>query len=185
MLLSKQILKLLGWEVINQVGDLPNKAVIIAAPHTSMWDFVYGYLAFRTMNVKMKFLIKKESFFFPLGILLRALGGIPVDRFSKNSVVDDVVEQFNALDSMVLTLTPEATRSKVKRWKNGYHRIAKAAKVPVILGFLDYEKKQVGITKVYELKGDSQFDTLEIMKYYTNIKGKYPELFYLPPQVYD
>ncbi len=185
MSIANQILKLLGWKVDNRIGYLPPKAVIIAAPHTSMWDFFYGYIAFRAMGLKVKFLIKKEAFFFPLGTLLGNLGGIPVNRFSKNSVVEDVVKQFNDSERMVLTITPEATREKVKRWKNGYHRIAAAANVPVIIGFIDYKIKTAGVIKVYDLQGDSNFDTLQIMKYYTEFEGKFPENFYLPPEVYS
>jgi len=178
------VLKVLGWKVDNRIGELPPKAVVIAAPHTSMWDFVYGYYSYRAMGLRVKFLIKKESFFFPMGIWLRYLGGIPVDRFSKNTIKNDVVDAFNNTDRMILTITPEGTRAKVKRWKSGYHRIAEAAKVPVIIGFIDYKTKTAGLIKIYDLQGDSNYDTLEIMKYYTEFEGKHNENFYLPEEAY-
>ncbi|MCK5857005.1 MAG: 1-acyl-sn-glycerol-3-phosphate acyltransferase [Bacteroidales bacterium] len=180
---SEKILRLFGWKVYNDIGVLPIKSVVIAAPHTSMWDFVWGYLFFRAVNLKGYFLIKEEAFFFPLGGFLRKLGGIPVKRNKKNNVVEDVVELFNEADEMALTLTPEATRGPVKTWKNGYHKIAKRANVPVILGSLDYEKREAGVLAVYDLQGDSDYDTLQIMKFFVGRKGKYPENFYLPPEV--
>jgi hypothetical protein len=85
---------------------------------------------------------------------------------------------------MILTITPEGTRAKVKRWKSGYHRIAEAAKVPVIIGFIDYKTKTAGLIKIYDLQGDSNYDTLEIMKYYTEFEGKHNENFYLPEEAY-
>lgn len=185
MSIAERILKILGWKVDNRIGTLPPKAVIIAAPHTSMLDFVYGYIAFRAMGLHVKFLIKKEAFFFPFGVLLKSLGGIPVDRFSKNTIVEDVVEAFKNSDKMILTITPEATRAKVKRWKNGYHRIAKAANVPVIIGFIDYKIKCAGVIQSYELQGDSNYDTLQIMKYYTEFEGRHADRFYLPPEAYQ
>jgi len=185
MSFAKLVLKIVGWKAENRIGELPPKAVAIAAPHTSMWDFFYGYYAWRALGVRVKFLIKKESFFFPLGILLKSLGGIPVDRSSKNSIVEDVVAQFQKTDRMILTITPEGTRAKVKRWKNGYHRIAEMAKVPVIVGFIDYKQKTAGVIKLYDLQGDSNYDTLQIMKYYTEFEGKNKDQFYLPPEVYN
>jgi len=180
---AERILNIFGWKVYNKLGVLPKKSVIIAAPHTSMWDFVWGYLFFRAVNLKGYFLIKEEAFFFPLGILLRKLGGIPVRRSSKNNVVNDVVQLFNSTDEMALTLTPEATRGPAKTWKNGYHKIAKRANVPVILGSLDYEKREAGVLGIYHLQGDLDYDTLQIMKHFVGRKGKYPENFYLPPEV--
>jgi 1-acyl-sn-glycerol-3-phosphate acyltransferase len=182
MSFAKLVLKVLGWKADNRMGAIPPKAVVIAVPHTSMWDFVYGYYAWRALGVRPKFLIKKESFFFPLGILLRSLGGIPVDRSGKNSVVHDVVEEFKKKDRMILTITPEGTRRPVKRWKNGFHRISKAAGVPLIMGFIDYKTKTAGLLKEYELTDDANRDMLEIMKYYTTFEGKYPDDFYLPPE---
>ncbi len=184
MWFAKLVLKLMGWKADNRMGTLPDKAVVIAVPHTSMWDFVYGYYAWRALGVRVKFLIKKESFFFPLGILLKSLGGIPVDRSGKNTVVDDVVAAFKKSDKMILTITPEGTRSPVKRWKNGYHRISKAAGVPLLLGFIDYKTKTAGVMKEYKLQGDSREDTLNIMRYYTDFQGKYPDQFVLPEEVY-
>lgn len=185
MSIAERTLNILGWNFDNRIGELPPKAVVIAAPHTSAWDFVYGYLSYRALGLSVKFLIKKEAFFFPFGILLKSLGGIPVDRFSKNTIVDDVVEEFNNSDQMILTITPEGTRSIVKRWKNGYHRIAQAANIPVIIGYIDYKTKCAGFIRCYELQGDSNYDTLQIMKYYTEFEGRHTDRFYLPPEVYQ
>jgi len=183
MNLSERILKLLGWKVINSIGPLPKKAVVIAGPHTSNWDFVYGFLFFKAVNLKGYFLIKEEIFVFPLGAFLRYLGGIPVRRKGKNSIVDDVVKLFAQKDEMALTITPEGTRSLSKEWKAGYHRIALAANVPVIVGALDYKHKIAEVLATYNLEGDFKNDTLQIQKLYLGKNPKFPEKFYLPPEV--
>jgi 1-acyl-sn-glycerol-3-phosphate acyltransferase len=174
-----------GWKVENSLPNgIPPKAVIIAAPHTSLIDFPIGFLTYKALGVKAHYLIKKEAFFFPFGILLKKWGGIPVDRYRKNTVVEDVVTHFKNSKQFILTVTPEGTRAKAKQWKNGYHRIATAAKVPVIIGFCDFKTKTVGVRAVYELQGDSDFDTLQIQKYYVGMQGRHPELFYLPEEAF-
>jgi len=183
MNLSERILKLFGWKVVNGIGALPRKAVVIAGPHTSNWDFVYGFLFFKAVNLKGYFLIKEEAFFWPLGGFLKYLGGIPVRRGGKNRIVEDLLKRFEEEDEMALTITPEATRSLAKKWKDGYHRIAMAAKVPVVVGALDYKYKIAEVMATYDLEGDFEKDTLQIMKLYKGKHPKHPENFYLPPEV--
>ena len=180
---AEKLLKLFGWTVTNHLSEgMPKKAVMIAAPHTSLLDFVIGFLAYKVLHIKAKYLIKKEAFFFPFAGLLKKLGGIPVDRYSKNSIVEDVIELFNSQDDLIITITPEATRRRVETWKDGYHRIAKGAKVPVAIGYFDFKNKRCGIKQLYDLQGDATFDTLQIMELYRGIEGKHPEKFYLPPE---
>ena len=184
MNISKVLLKSFGWKLVNKIEEkLPKKAIVVAAPHTSNWDFVLGLLCFRGLGVKASFLIKKELFFFPMSLLLRSLGGIPVDRNKKNNVVRDVLKEFKERDELYLTITPEGTRKPVKRWKDGYHRIAKAAEVPVVLSYIDAKFKEVGVLKIYELQGDAKYDTLEIQKLYKNVTAIHPEKFILPFEV--
>jgi len=190
MSISKSILKIFGWKVENNLGDnLPKKAVIVVAPHTSLFDFPLGFIAYKAMGIDAHFLIKKEAFFFPLNLVLKKWGGIAVDRHNKNTIVEDVIVEFEKNDNFILTITPEATRSKVDKWKDGYYRIAKGANVPIIIGFMDYKSKTIGVKQEYKLLpraigGDSEFDTLQIQKFYIGMEGKHPEKFYLSPEVY-
>ncbi len=175
-LLCRYILILFGWKL---AGTIPseNKYIIIVAPHTSNWDYVIGQLFCLSVGIKAKIMIKKELFYFPLGVILKALGGIPVDRQKKTDIVDKMIMLFKTSDSFILTITPEGTRQKVSEWKTGFHRIATGANVPVLLGFLDYKKKMVGIGETFFLSGDMNSDLLKVKKYYLNIHPKYPENF--------
>ncbi len=175
-LLSKYILKLWGWKL---AGNFPaeKKFLIIAAPHTSNWDYVVGQLFYLSSGIDAKILIKKELFYFPLGCLLRALGGIPVDRQGKTDIVEDMIRQFEINDSFILTITPEGTRKKVSEWKTGFHRIAMGANVPVLPGFFDYKKKLVGTGSLFYLSGNLDADMLKIKRFYRNINPRYPEKF--------
>ncbi|MGF1584747.1 MAG: lysophospholipid acyltransferase family protein [Bacteroidales bacterium] len=174
--ISKLILKIMGWK---QMGVLPDlkKYIVIAAPHTSNWDYVIGRLFYLSRGVDSKIMIKKELFYFPLGPLLTALGGIPVDRYGKTDIVDQMIRQFQLEDSFILTITPEGTRQKVTDWKTGFHRIAVGAGVPVLQGFFDYEKKLVGTGELLYMTDDLESDMLKIKKFYSDKVPKYPEKF--------
>lgn len=180
MNLSNLILKSFGWKVQGAVPAEIKKFVVVVAPHTSMWDFFIGFLVYKALGIKAHYLIKKEMFFFPISGLVKKLGGIPVDRHNKNTVVEDVVKLFETHENFCLTITPEGTRSLVRTWKSGFHRIALAARVPVVAGFLDYEKKIAGIIGVVELSGDFEKDLSKIQGLYKGISGKHTEKFYLP-----
>lgn len=182
---AKGLLKLLGWKVENKIKDkMPKKAVVLSVPHTSLTDFFIGYLAYKNLGLKAYFLIKKEAFFFPLAGLLKRNGGIPVDRSRKSNIVEDIVKEFNTRDEFLFTITPEGTRSLRLKWKDGYHRIAKAANVPVLIGYIDYKTKNIGIEEIYNLQGTPDYDTPRIMKYYIGMEGRNPEKFALPEDVY-
>lgn len=174
--LSKFILDIWGWKM---VGNIPaeKKYIIIAAPHTSNWDYVIGQLFFLSKGIKSKIIIKKELFYFPLGKLLRALGGVPVDREKKTDIVDQMIREFKNRNSFILTLTPEGTRKRVTEWKTGFHRIALGANVPVLLGFFDYKKKHVGTGELLFLTGDVELDMKKIKEFYKTIYPKYPQNF--------
>jgi 1-acyl-sn-glycerol-3-phosphate acyltransferase len=175
-ILSKYLLVIMGWK---SVGVLPplKKYLIIVAPHTSNWDYVIGQLYCMSKGLNAKVMIKRELFYFPLGCLLRGLGGIPVDRQGNTDIVDQMIREFEINDSFVLTLTPEGTRKKVKDWKTGFHRIATGANVPVIPGFLDYRKKLVGTGDLFYLTGNLESDMLKIKEFYCDKHPRYPENF--------
>lgn len=158
------------------------KCIFIQAPHTSMWDFLWGRLGLWQLGVNVKFLIKKEIFFFPLGSILKALGGIPIDRTRGNNVIDQIVELFNTRDEFSLVITPEGTRKYTEHWKKGFYYISMKANVPVYISFLDYEKKEGGPGSIFNITGDFEKDFVGIQEFYKDKVAKYPERFNLSRQ---
>ncbi len=165
-----------GWTV-ECSAPFPDKAVVCIAPHTSNWDFVYGMLFKWALRLKISFLMKKEWFAFPLGRLMRSLGGIPVDR-SKHALLTDVIaREFAQHKRFALAITPEGTRSLNRRWKRGFYFIAQKAQVPIVLGYIDYVRKQIGYTRIFVPTGDVDADMAAIKDFYKTIGAKYPEKF--------
>lgn len=182
MNLSALILKLAGWKVEVNVPDAP-KCIICVAPHTSNWDFILGKLAYSSVGRSANFLMKSDWFFFPLGIIFRAMGGIPVNRKVKNgSLVDTIVDMFAHTDKLQIAITPEGTRSRVSKWKTGFLRISLMAKVPCQLAAIDYKNKRIAIDRTFYPTDDINTDMEEIKKYYRNFTGKHPEKFSTDPQ---
>ena len=172
---AKLMYKILGWKLKGSIPTDIKKCVMVAAPHTSNWDFFYGVIAFYIMGIKIKTPIKKELFFFPLGIILNALGGIQVDRAKAGKLVDNIVDLFKKYDELVIFITPEGTRSYAERWKTGFWHIAKNANVPIILGYIDYSKKTAGVGPVFVPTGNVDKDIEEVKNFYRNITAKYPD----------
>lgn len=167
-------LKLFGWKI---VGQLPQekKYVVVVAPHTSNWDFMVGLFARFAVGVKIHFLAKDQLFFFPLGPILKILGGAPVDRSKKNNNVDKVVELFRSRDEFKLAITPEGTRGRVTRWKAGFYYIACKAEIPLALVALDYATKEIRLREAFYPSGNIDQDFPEILNYYRSINGRYPK----------
>ncbi len=178
-LFSKFILRITGWKIVGGIPPNVTKCVVIMAPHTSMWDFIWGRLAYWVLGVKAKFLIKKEMFGSILGPLLKKMGGIPVDRSKSSNTVDAVADLFNHCDSLFITITPEATRKLNLHWKKGFYYIALQAKVPIAFGYLDYEKKEGGIGKLFTPTGNIDEDFKVVEDFYRGHKAKHPEKFNL------
>ncbi len=176
--LSRYILRISGWKI---AGELPRqkKYVVVVAPHTSNWDFVWGQLYYLAAGIRAKIMIKKELFYFPLGNLLKLLGGIPVDRHGNSDIVEQMINEFKMRDSFILVLTPEGTRSRVDEWKTGFHRIASGANVPVVPGFIDYKNKIIGTGDFFHPGSDVDKDMLKIKRFYRNVTPKFPENFSL------
>ena len=169
------ILKLFGWKIDKRTPEGVDKCVVVMGPHTSNWDFIIGKMAFITYGVNGRFLIKKELFFPPLGWILKAMGGIPVDRKGKNNLTDVAVKYLNDADKMFMVFTPEGTRSYNPKWKKGVYYIALKAKVPIYIGYMDYEKKIGGFHSAFEPTGDVDKDIAYIKSILSQYKGKYPE----------
>ena len=165
-------MKLTGWKYGSpEDASIPEKkAIFLAAPHTSIWDFVVGYLYASSVGVKFKVMIKKEAFFFPAGPLLRALGGFPIDHSNPQKVLMGVMHEMESSESFYLCMCPEGTRKAVKKWKTGYHSIATHTGVPVYGGYYDYKKKIFGHGPKFELTGDARADTDRIQQHYASQK---------------
>lgn len=173
--LSRKILKLAGWKIGPTEGvELP-KCVICVAPHTSNWDFPIGKLFYTAIGCTASFLMKKEWFFFPLNLILKSIGGVPIDRNKRTSVTEQMVGLFNTRKVFQLAITPEGTRKPAKEWKKGFYYIATTANVPILLAYLDYGKKEVGIKSVFYPTGDADKDIYTIRTQYKNIKGRNPK----------
>lgn len=174
---ARFILWIIGWD-INIVIPKDNKKFVCAiAPHTSNLDFFLGKLGFWAQGATPKFMIKKEAFNFFTGRILRALGGVPVDRRRKTNIVDQMVEQFEKHDVFMLTITPEGTRKRTRNWKKGFYSIAMKANVPIYFGYLDYGKKVGGMHDVFHVTGDYEKDIKVYKEYYRGMQGKNKEMF--------
>ena len=155
------------------------KAIIIGVPHSSIWDFVISWIYYTSVGGKARVIIKKEMFFWPLGALLRKMGGIPVDRSKGALLARQVIEAMNRHEVFHLAITPEGTRKKTKRWKAGFHAIARAAGARVYLGFFDWGTKKIGWYETLELTDDAQADIRRMKAYYRTLglRGKHPGLY--------
>jgi len=174
---SQWLLKMLGWKTIVSVSE-PPKSVICVAPHTSNWDFLIGKLYYWSLGRSASFLMKKSWFFFPVGSILRAMGGVPVDRSKRTSVTQQMAEEFKTRDTFHLAITPEGTRKFVSKWKMGFYHIAVKAAVPIELAYFDYGKKEMGITSVIFPTGDEALDLAKIQSFYKDVEARHPENFH-------
>ena len=173
-ILSKVIFWLIGWKATGSF-DFPKKCIIIAAPHTSNWDFVIGRLYGYISGISPKYLAKSELFLPILGTFFRWNGAIPVDRYSKNNLVDQITERFNISNSFMLGIAPEGTRSRVEKWKTGFYHIALKANVPILFLALDFKNKEIGIINSLMPTGDIYKDMIFIQNQFKDIEGKTPE----------
>ncbi len=168
--------KLMGWKTQVSVPDF-DKFIMCAAPHTTNWDLIVGKLFVGAIGRETGFMMKKDWFFWPLGPIFRWMGGIPVDRGRKTSLVDQMIVKAKESKKFHLAITPEGTRKANGNWKKGFYHIALGAELPIILVAIDYQKKCVTCDKVIYPTGDINKDMREIKLYYKDFKGKYPENF--------
>lgn len=171
---SRSYLHVFKWRYEGHLPDIP-KFVVIAAPHTSNWDFpITMFLAF-ALKAKVYWMGKDSLFKKPFGGIMRWLGGIPIDRSKANNVVANTIDVFNKHEKLVIVVPPEGTRNKVSHWKTGFYHIAVGANIPIVLGFVDYGRKVGGIGPTVLPTGDIDADMRRICSFYRNVKGKYPE----------
>ena len=173
-LISLIYLRVFGWRV---EGHLPehSRYVIIAAPHTSNWDFpITLFLAF-ALRIKCYWMGKDSLFRRPFGGIMRWLGGMPIDRSKSNNIVGESIKAFAGQERLVMVIPPEGTRKQVSYWKTGFYHIANGAQVPIVLGYIDYKRKAGGIGPIVWPSGDIEADMRIIQGFYATVSGKYPE----------
>jgi 1-acyl-sn-glycerol-3-phosphate acyltransferase len=162
------MMQLGGWRFSGQVPDIA-KCVLIVAHHTSNWDFPAGLGAKWALGLRARFLGKDTLFRFPLGLFLEWLGGIPVDRSRGAPVVTSAVESMRKVSKMWLVITPEGTRSAVTRWKSGFYRIAREARVPILPVALDWGRREIRLFVVIEPGDDMTSEIARIRALYDEI----------------
>jgi 1-acyl-sn-glycerol-3-phosphate acyltransferase len=160
-----------GWSFAGTVPDLP-KVVLIVAPHTSNWDFVIGAAGMLALDLDLRFLGKHTLFKGPMGVLMRGLGGIPLDRAHSSGVVDEMAARIKKADHLLLAIAPEGTRGKVERWKTGFHGIARGAEVPILAATLDYGRRQIRFRDPFEPSQDVEADVEKLKEFFADSLGR-------------
>jgi len=169
-------MRLSGWRIAGNIPNVP-KYLLIVAPHTSNWDFFHGFCAYLVLRLENSWLAKHTVFFWPLGILARNFGGIPIDRSKGGNVVRACVNEFAKREKISFTITPEGTRGKVKEWKLGFYYIATEARVPIVPVALDYPNRLVRIMPPFISTGDVTTDLPKIKAMYSASMARHPENF--------
>ena len=175
-MLARWMLAFAGWRV---AGALPpcSRFVVIVAPHTSSWDFLFAVLAMFATDLRVSWLGKHTIFRFPFGPILRRLGGEPLDRSAPGRTVESAIERFRARPQWVLGLSPEGTRGRVAHWKSGFHRIAVAAGVPIVPVWIDYQAREVGIGAPFSPGPDEAADVAALRALFRREMARRPEHF--------
>ena len=169
--MGRLALRLLRWRIEGALPDLA-KFVIIVAPHTSNWDLPVGMAAKLALRLQVTFLGKHTLFRFPLGAVMRALGGRPVDRSAPHALVTAMVAELASRDALVLAIAPEGTRKAVERWKTGFYHIARGASVPIVPVALDWGIRVLRIGEPFYPTGDVDRDMLVLQAWYENVRGR-------------
>ncbi len=172
--ISRAILCILGWRVIDRRPAELGSVIYLVVPHTSNWDFFLGLLVRSSLRFKSNYLAKKSLFDSPLGWFFRATGGYPVDRSRAMHITDQVSEYFRTIPGFSIAITPEGTRKKVEAWKTGFWRIARQANVPLVPVSFDYGRKEVILAELFHVSDDMDKDIATLMEYFKPFVGKNP-----------
>jgi 1-acyl-sn-glycerol-3-phosphate acyltransferase len=162
-----------GWEIIGTTAA-DEKLVVIGAAHTSNWDLIHLFALKAILGFEISWIGKHSLFWWPFGPILRALGGISVQRDHPEGVVEQIVRTFDEAETLCLLITPEGTRSYAPYWKSGFYRIAKAAGVPIQLGFVDYSRRRMGFGPTLTPSDDLRADMDKIRAFYAGKTARHP-----------
>lgn len=172
--IARSVFRMAGWRT-QVIPPQTARYVLIGAPHTSNWDFVIMLLFMAAEGIPIRWIGKDSLFRGPMGILMRSLGGIPVNRQERTNMVDQVVAKFEEHDALVIGLSPEGTRKKTDRWRTGFYYIALKAEVPIVMAFIDYREKVCGFGPSIKATGDIEADFKIIREFYSGVVGRYPQ----------
>jgi 1-acyl-sn-glycerol-3-phosphate acyltransferase len=168
------LLRVAGWRIEGAPPDLP-KYIVVAAPHTSNWDFLIMVCVVMALRVPIHWLGKHTIFRKPFGAIFVRLGGIAIDRTKAGNTVEQLVQVFADRQQFVLIISPEGSRKQVGRWKSGFYHIAKGANVPLVLAALDYTQRTINIETVIYPTDDAKADAERILTFYAAVAGRYPQ----------
>ena len=174
--IGRFVLRMLGGWKIKGHPPAHKKYVIIVAHHTSNWDFVVGVAVKLALGLKLQFFAKHSLFFWPLSVLMRSFGGVPIKRNESINRVDASIEQINKVDEFVLVITPEGTRSKVERWKTGFYHIAKGAEIPIIPVAFDFAHREIIFGEPAAITDNKEHDIREMHRFFLPYEPRHPEL---------
>ncbi|MEM9175959.1 MAG: 1-acyl-sn-glycerol-3-phosphate acyltransferase [Myxococcota bacterium] len=174
--LARLVIGATGWKP-EGARPAPDQYVLIAAPHTTNWDFLYLIAFAWYFEMQISFMAKHSLFWPPLGWIMRAFGGLPVQRHKRTNLVTTLAGLFEEHDRLALVVPAEGTRAHVDYWKSGFYHIAKTAKVPIVMSFLDWERKVGGFGPAIVATGDVVADMDAVRAFYADKKGKVPERF--------
>lgn len=176
--LARFLFRIAGWGIEGELPDIPKYVLIVT--HTSNWDFIVGLTGWAILSrgfsvTKLSWIGKAEVFRGPLSTFLKWIGGVPIERSSRHNTVEQLIQAFRSREKLVIALAPEGTRKKVTYWKTGFYYIAQGAQVPIVLAFMDYKRKVVGIGPTMMPSGDIQTDMKVFRDFYSTIHARYPE----------
>ncbi len=169
--LARWVLRTAGWRLAGEIPDL-SRAVLIAAPHSSWWDGVWGLLMKVAIGADVSFMAKRELFIGPLGWLLRKLGGIPIERSATHGLVEQMTDRLRGQPKLWVGIAPEGTRKRVERWKTGFWHIAHAAGVPIVPVYFHYPERTIGFGPVLQPGDDMKADLAALRAFYAPYRGR-------------
>ncbi|MBR1547797.1 MAG: 1-acyl-sn-glycerol-3-phosphate acyltransferase [Prevotella sp.] len=181
MIIERFILaRLLGWKVVSNFPDGVKKSIIVFAPHTSYWDAVIGKLVLRAYDVPHQFLSKKELFRFPMGIVMHLIGAMPIRGVKGQNAIYHISHLLAVADEKHFLICPEGGFAPTDRWDAGFYYMAYKARVPLVVVYLDYKRKEAGVKGViYDL--DNQNDVYrQLAEMYRGVTARHPDRFLLP-----
>ena len=169
--LARWILARAGWKLVGTFPDVP-RAVLIAAPHSSWWDGIWGLLVKVAIGADVAFMAKRELFVGPLGWLLRRLGGVPIARDATHGVVEQMSERLRTQEKLWVGIAPEGTRKRVKEWRTGFWHIANNAEVPIVPVYFHYPERTIGIGPAFVTSDDMHADLARLRAFYAPFQGR-------------